>query len=170
MYPGARADIDNVVGGANSVFIVLNDDHGVAEISQVDQGAKQAFVIALVQADRGLIQYVHHADQARADLAGEADTLRFAAGEGFRRTGERQVVQTDVDEELQAIANLFQNFFSNLRTLAGELQVVEEVHRVADAHVRDGRQRGIFHEHVPRFALQAGPFTAGAGTVADEFR
>ena len=135
MHAGARADIDNVVSGANSVFIVLNDNHRVAEITQVDKGSQQAFVIALVQTDRGLIQYVHHADQACADLAGEADTLRFAAGEGLRRTGERQVVQADIDEEFQTIANLFQYFFGNLRALAGELQVVEEVHRVTDAHV-----------------------------------
>ena len=136
----------------------------------MDQGTQQAFVIALVQADRRLIQHVHHTNQPGANLARQTDTLGFAAGERFRRTGKRQIVQTDVDKELQAIADLFQHFLSDLRPLAGELQVVEEVHRVADAHIGNGRQRGVLYKHVARFTTQPRAVTAGAWAVADEFR
>ena len=118
----------------------------------MDQGPEQALVIALVQTDGGLIQDVHHANQSGANLARQTDTLGLAAGERFRRAGERQVVEADVDEELQAIANLFQHFFGDFRPLAGELQIVEEVHRVADAHIGNGRQRGVFHKHMARLA------------------
>ncbi|SSL81098.1 Uncharacterised protein [Klebsiella pneumoniae] len=136
----------------------------------MDQGAEQAFVIALVQADRGFIQHVHHANQPGANLACQTDTLGFAAGERFRRAGERQVVEADVDEEFQTIANLFQHFFGDFRPLAGELQIVEEIHRMADAHIGDGRQRGVFHKHVARLATQTRAVAAGARTVADELR
>jgi hypothetical protein len=46
------------------------------------QRADQAVVVALVQADAGFVQHVHHAGQARADLAGQADALRLAAAQG----------------------------------------------------------------------------------------
>ena len=88
-----------------------------------------------MQADRRLIQHVHHADQTGTNLARQTDTLSFTAGERFSRAGKRQVVQANVHQELQAIANLFQHFFGDFCALAGELQVVKEVHRVADAHV-----------------------------------
>ena len=135
VYASARANVDDVVSRADRIFIVLDHDHRVAEVAQVDQRAEQALVVALVQADGRLIQHVHHAYQTRANLACQTDTLGFTAGERFCRAGKRQVVQADVHQELQAIANLFQHFFGDFRALARELQVVEEVHRVADAHV-----------------------------------
>ena len=42
-----------------------------------------------------------HADQAAADLPGEADTLRLAAREGRRRAVERQVAEADVGQETE---------------------------------------------------------------------
>jgi hypothetical protein len=76
----AGADIDNVVSGANRIFIVLDYNDGVTEITQVDQRTEQTLVIALMQADRRFIQHVHHADQTRADLACQTNTLGLTAG------------------------------------------------------------------------------------------
>jgi len=84
MHAGAGADVDDVVGQPDRVFVVLDHDHRVAEVAQAGEGAEQALVVALVQADRGLVEHVHHADQAGADLAGEPDALRLAAGEPCR--------------------------------------------------------------------------------------
>ncbi|CVG16775.1 Uncharacterised protein [Serratia marcescens] len=170
VYAGAGADVDHVVGGADGVFVMLHHDHRVAEVAQVDQRFQQALVVALVQADRRLIQYVHHAHQAGADLAGQTDALRFAAGERLRRAGQRQVVQADVHQEFQAIADLFQHFFGDLGALAAELHVLEEGHRMADAQIGDLRQRGVFDEHVARFFAQASAVARGARAVADELR
>ncbi len=38
---GAGADVDHVIGRANGVFVVLDDDHGVADVAQVFQRAEQ---------------------------------------------------------------------------------------------------------------------------------
>ena len=78
---GAGADVEHMVGGADGVLVVLDHDHGVAEVAQALQGFEQPRVVALVQADRRLVQHVEHAGQARADLRGEADALALAAGE-----------------------------------------------------------------------------------------
>ncbi len=48
---GARAHIDDVVGGADGVLVVLDHDHGVALVAQALEGRDQAVVVALVQAD-----------------------------------------------------------------------------------------------------------------------
>ena len=77
--PAPGTQIDHVVGLADGVLVVLDHDDGVAEIAQIDQRVEQALVVALMQANRGLVENVHDADQAGADLAGETDALRLAA-------------------------------------------------------------------------------------------
>ncbi len=76
---GARAEVHDVVGRAHRALVVLDHDHGVAEVAQPLQGRDQPFVVALVQPDRRLVEDVEHAHQARADLRGQPDALRLAA-------------------------------------------------------------------------------------------
>ena len=84
---GAGADVDDVVGDPDGVLVVLDDEHGVAEVAQADQRVDEAVVVPLVQADGRLVEHVEHADQAGADLGGQADALGLAAGQGGRRSG-----------------------------------------------------------------------------------
>ena len=51
----------------------------VAEVAQPAQRLQQPLIVALVQADRRLVQHIEHAGQARADLRGKADALALAA-------------------------------------------------------------------------------------------
>ena len=53
-------------------------------------------VVALVQADAGLVEHVHHARELAAELAREADALRLAAAQRRARAIEREVVEPDV--------------------------------------------------------------------------
>ena len=48
--------------------------------SRVLQRDEQPVVIALMQADRRLIEHVHDADEARPDLGREVNPLGLAAG------------------------------------------------------------------------------------------
>src|SRR4029453_4377870 len=64
----ARSQIDDVVGGADCFFIVLNHDDGIAEVAQSPQRSKQTSIVALMQPDARLIQNVKDTRQARADL------------------------------------------------------------------------------------------------------
>ena len=79
VHAGARAHVDDVVGGEDGVAVVLDDDHRVAEVAQALQRVEQARVVALVQADRRLVEHVEHAAQAGADLRRQADALPLAA-------------------------------------------------------------------------------------------
>ena len=82
---GERADVDDVVGLEDRGLVVLDDDQRVAEVAQPHQRVDQPPVVALVQADRRLVEDVEHPDQAAADLRGQPDALRLAAGERARR-------------------------------------------------------------------------------------
>ena len=109
MRAGAGAHVDEVVGGAHHRLVVLDDEHRVAEVAQAHQGADQAVVVGGVQADRRLVADVEHAHEAGADLGREADALRLAAGERRGAAVERQVVEADLDQEVEAGADLLQD-------------------------------------------------------------
>ena len=81
MHARRRADVDDVVGGANRLFVVFDDEHGVAEVAQRAERFEQRLIVARMQTDGWLVQNVEHAAQLRADLRGETDALAFAAGE-----------------------------------------------------------------------------------------
>lgn len=84
---GAGADVDDPVGDLDGVLVVLDDDERVAHVAQPDEGLDQPVVVALVQTDGRLVEDVQHADEAGADLGGQADALGLAAGERRRRRG-----------------------------------------------------------------------------------
>ena len=75
----ARPHIDHIIGGAYHVFVVLNHNHRIVQIAQMFQGFNQTVVVALMQANRRLIEHIHHARQTRADLRSQTNALRLAA-------------------------------------------------------------------------------------------
>jgi hypothetical protein len=90
MHAGAGADVDHIVGGADGILVMLDHDDRVAEVAQVLERFQQPGIVALMQADGGLIEHVKHAGQAGADLRGEPDALAFAARQ---RAGGRDSVR-----------------------------------------------------------------------------
>ena len=55
---GPRSHVDNPIGAVHGLFIVLYHHHRVAQVAQPFQRTNESSVIALVQADAGLIQNV----------------------------------------------------------------------------------------------------------------
>ena len=98
---GARTEVDDPVGGLDRRLVVLDDEHRVAEVAQAVQRLDQPLVVALVQADRRLVEDVQHARQLAAELRREPDALRLAARQRRRRAVEREVVEPDVEQERQ---------------------------------------------------------------------
>ncbi|MOA35922.1 hypothetical protein D3C78_1574170 [compost metagenome] len=62
MYTGTWADIHDIVGHADGVLVVFDDDYRVADVTQMVKGAQKAVVVTLVQADGRLVEDVHHPD------------------------------------------------------------------------------------------------------------
>ena len=51
MHAGAGADVEHMVGQTDRVLVVLDHDHGVAEVAQPLECIEQPRIVALVQAD-----------------------------------------------------------------------------------------------------------------------
>ena len=68
MHPGAGAHIDQIVCGANGVFVVLDHQHRIPQIAQPRQGFQQAVVVTLVEPDGGFVEHVQNTGQAGANL------------------------------------------------------------------------------------------------------
>ena len=109
MLPGPRTDVDDPVGSADRLLVVLDHDQGVAQVAEPDQGRDQAGVVPLVEADGRLVEDVEHAHQAGADLGRQPDPLRLATGERAASAVEGQVVEPDVDQEARGGPDLLQD-------------------------------------------------------------
>ena len=119
----ARAQIQNVIGAADGFLVVLDDQDGIAQVAQTFQGLEQARVVALVQADARLVQNVEDADQAGADLGGQADALGLAAAQGAAFPVQGQVAQADILQEGQPGADFLDQF--RARSCAGILSTAK---------------------------------------------
>ena len=111
---------------------------------QPDQRLDQPVVVALVQPDRRLVEDVEHADQPGADLGGEPDALRLAAGQRGGGAVEREVVQADVDEEAEPGVDLLQHPLADHR-----VAVVEVAARCSQLGGVADRQRGDLGDRAP---------------------
>ena len=58
MLAGAGSEVDDPVGRANRLFVMFDDDDGVAEIAKPGEGVQQLAVVTLMQTDRRLVEHV----------------------------------------------------------------------------------------------------------------
>ena len=133
---GGGADIYQIIGAADRILIMFHDQHSIAEVTQPPQRDKQPFIVALMQPDGRFIQHIKHARQARTDLRGEPNALRFPAGERGGRPRERKIIQPHIHQELQAIIDFTQDSPRNIAPLGREgfLNLREPIPRPVNGH------------------------------------
>ena len=164
-----RADVDDPVAGADGVLVVLDDDHGVAEVAQTYERLDEPVVVALVQTDGRLVEHVEHADQAGADLGGEPDALRLAAGECPGGAVEGEVVEPDVEQEAEPLVDLLEHPLADLALAVGHLQRRQVLGGLPDRQRRDlgdvlGPVLAAVDEHRPDDGVRRVPSHTGQGT------
>ena len=173
VLPRPGSQVDDVVGGADGLLVVLDHDHRVAEVAEFAEGAEEACVVALVEADARLIQDIEHAYEAGADLGREPDPLRFAAGKTCRAPTQGQVSQSDISKEAEPVGDLLQDRTGHIgiepgTAIAAHRELLEEAHRqvhrhldhVADALPADG--------HRERLGLEPASLADRAGALDHE--
>jgi hypothetical protein len=150
-----RADVEHMIGAADGFLVMLHHDDGVAEVAQPAQRLEQPGIVALVQPDRGLIEHVQHTGQSRADLRSEPDSLAFAARERARGAREREVLESDVDEKLEPLADFLEHPRGDLVVLAAQLlgQLGEPLTRALDRQLRDFADMPPADLHAQRLRL-----------------
>ena len=127
MLAGTRSHVDEVIRGAHRALVVLDDHDRVAEVTQPLERRDQPLVVALVKADRRLVEDVKHADERRPDLGREPDPLCLAARKRRGRPLERQVADPDVVQELQSLVDLAQHEPRDPAVVLGQFKVADPV-------------------------------------------
>src|SRR5262245_6805358 len=79
-----------------------------------------------METDRGLVEDIKDADKAGANLRGEPDTLSLSTGQCGGCPIQGQIVQTDIDEKPEPLANLLQYAMGNHRFALSEFQRIEK--------------------------------------------
>ncbi len=133
----AGPDVDQVVGGAHDRFIVLDHQHRVTLLLQAAQRVDQPLVVALVQADRRLVENVAHADQPRANAGGQPHALQLAAAERVGRAVERQVFDAHPFQKVEPLVDFLKNRPPDRLVLGRQFQRRQPTAGLADAHRRD---------------------------------
>ena len=162
----ARPHVDEPVGGAHHLLVVLDDEHGVAEPLQPLQRPDQLVVVALVEADRGLVEDVEDADELRADLGREPQPLGLAAGERLRGPVELEVADADVVEEGEPLPDLLDDPVPDQLLGGRQAELVEERERARDGHPREVVDRAAADGDGEHLGLEAGAVARRAGPEA----
>src|SRR5262249_13530076 len=134
---GARSHVDDVVGGADDLLVVLDDEDGVPHVAQALQRFEEARVVARVEANRRLVEAVEDAHQRRADLRRQPDGLGLTARPRAGGRVEREEIEPDVDEEGHAIGDLAEDPLRDRLLACRELERLEELVRAADRQAGD---------------------------------
>src|SRR6202041_2668775 len=95
------AEIEDVVGMANGLLVMLDDQDRVAQVAQRFERDDQPHIVTLMQADRRLIEHIENPAQARTNLCCQANALAFPAGKRRRIAIQRKVAEADSIEELE---------------------------------------------------------------------
>ena len=164
----AGADIHDLIRREHGVLVVLDDDQRVADVAQVLERFDEPRVVALVQADGGLVQNIQHADEARTDLRRQPDALCLAAGERARRAGKRQIPKPHVDQKAQARDDLLEDRGGDHAVLFAEGQRGKERLRVEHGQVGGLRDGFSADRHGQNFRAEALAAAIRAGRLAHQ--
>ena len=102
--PCAGAEVDEVVGGAEDVEVMLDDDDGVSFAHKGLEDGEEFGDVVGVKADGGFVEEVEgFSGVSFGEFAGEADPSSFSSGEGLDFLPEGEVAEPDGDEGFEAI-------------------------------------------------------------------
>src|SRR6188508_114699 len=169
--PRTRAQIDQMIGRADGILVVLDHYHGVTEVPEFPERAQETLVVPLVQADARLVQDVENTHQARADLSCEPDPLGFAAGKSSRGAVQGEIVEPHITQESKPVAHFLENRPGHLRiepVTAGaalDRKTLEELQRLHDGELYDFTNALPRYQHRETLGLESPPFAGSAGLL-----
>ena len=102
---GPRSQVDDVIGGANRLLIVLHHEHCIAQIAQTSESVQEAGVVPRMQSHGRLIQDIEDTHQSAADLSRQPNPLRLAGRERRRRPTQGEIVESNITQEPQPITD-----------------------------------------------------------------
>ena len=90
LFARARTDVDDPVGAAHDVELVLDDKERVAGALERIERAEEGLGVGRMQAGGGLVEDVDDSEEIGVQLGGEAEALQLAGESvGVLRSSER---------------------------------------------------------------------------------
>ena len=154
---GARTEVDDVVGDRDGLGLVLDDEHRVALVAQLQQQVVHPLDVVRVQADRGLVEDVGDVGERRAEVADHLGALRLSPGQGARRPVEREVSQADLVERVEEVLQPGEQ-----RADRRLVEVTDPFRQIADLHLTEVGDVLPLDLRGQRFLAQSGAVAVGA--------
>ena len=158
--------VNQVVGTADDVLVVLDHHHGVAHLLQHAQHMDQPVGVARMQADGWLVEDVHRAHERTAQGGCQVDALALAARQRRRQAVQRQVAHTHVTQVLKTAVDLGEQTLGNLGVGIVEFEVLEPLPQVLDRHAHHLADGDAAHLHVARLRFQPRAVAVGTHRLA----
>ena len=165
-----RPHINHVIGIHHHVFVVFDHDYRVARVAQLLQRMNQPEVIAVVQPDAWFVENIKYINQLRANLGCQPDALRFASRQCARSAVERQIIQPDIFQKTNPVADFFDHFHCYFSLAVGQaiFQIRKPNTEFGDVELRQLRNILVVDPEKERFFFEAMTVTFGAGSFAYE--
>ena len=136
VHSRARPHVHDKIGGADCVLVVLDDNQSVSQISQMQQGVDELFVVPLMKSYARLVKDVQHSHKPAADLRGKPYSLRLASRKRAGRTRKRKIVQPHVFQKFETGVYFLQHHAGDERLCFVKAQIFKESGALLDAHLR----------------------------------
>jgi hypothetical protein len=160
--PARGPTVDHVVGDADRLGLVLDDQDGVALVPQAQQQVVHALDVVRVQPDRRLVEDVRDVGERRPEVADHLGALRLTARQRAGRPVEAEVAEADLDEGVERLDQRRQQ-----RRDRRLLQRAHPVGEVADLHRAGVGDADACDLRGPRALVEAGPAAVRARGEGD---
>ena len=98
LLTGAGTDVDDPVGAADDIELVLDDEEGVTGALEIIERVEQRLGVGGMQAGGRLVEHVDDAEEIGVQLGGKAQTLELAGGERRCAAFEREIAEAEIEE------------------------------------------------------------------------
>lgn len=134
----ARADVHQPVRAAQHLQIMLDHEQGIAAGLELRQCVVQGLAVGRMQAGSRLIQHVHHAEQAGADLRRQAQALQLARRQRWSGAIHRQITQAERLQRADPLDQIMRDALGGDAFLLGQIRRAAHV-AAAGMRVAAGR-------------------------------
>ena len=100
LAPSLGTYVHDIIGCQHHVFVVLDHDDRVAQVTKFFQGMYQPLIVSLVETYAWLVKDIKHIHQLAAYLRGQPNALALSSRKAGGLPVEGKIVQADLQEEI----------------------------------------------------------------------
>ena len=106
MLACGRANVDDPVGAANNIHLMLHDEQRIAHRLQSGERAQQSLGIGGMEPGRRLVHHIDDPEEVGDHLGRQPQPLEFAGRQGWGAPLQRQIAEAEVEQHRQPAAQI----------------------------------------------------------------